>query len=119
MKLSFLEQRTVGRRLERGDVEPERGQPIRDELEVAGFVTGLARERELDVDLRRARRPRRGELAHADLVRERDLQQPFRIDRRRAVVGERELAGREDRRETLGLPRLELLDEGDRIHAAS
>src|SRR6185295_12577979 len=117
--------RIVARR-EARDIEAERAEPVGDQLEVPGLVAGLARERQLDVELARARHPRGRQLADVDLVGERDLQQlagvtrgiDRRIDRRR--LGQRHLACADDRGQPLGFPRLELFDErhGLRYHAA-
>ncbi len=63
----------AGRR-EPVDVEAEGAQPLGDELEVPGLVAGLARERDLHVELGRRADPRRRQLADGDLVHERDLQ---------------------------------------------
>ena len=74
-----LEQRVRGGRRVAVDIEAERAQPIGDEVEVVRLVAALARERELDVELRRGRDPERRELGDVDLVRERDLEQRLRI----------------------------------------
>src|ERR1041385_6668605 len=76
---------------------------------------GSSRERDLAVARGRRRHPHRGELADVDLVRERDLQHRLRIAGRR--LGERGLAGGDDRRELFGLERFEVADERGGVHA--
>ena len=103
------------RRRERGDVEPERRErdPRRAGSDSASSPAWRANAI-LTSTSGVVGDPRRRELAHADLVGERDLQQRARIAA--GVAVERQPPGGDDRCEALGLQQLEIGDE--RGHAA-
>src|SRR3569833_938464 len=109
-----LEQRVRRGRSVAIDIEAERAEAIGDQVEVIRFIAALARERELDVELRRGRDPQRCELRDVDLVRQCDLEQRLRI--RGDLCGQRQAAGTRDAGNAFGPV---CVQRGEEVHAGN